>query len=228
MSGNMYRYLLFDLDGTLTDPGIGITNSVMYALRKFDINVDDRTSLYRFIGPPLKDSFERFCGFPPAQTEIAVGYYREYFRETGIFENEVYDGISELLATLKEKGKTLAVATSKPEEFAVRILRHFGLYEYFDLAAGATMDDTRNKKADVIRYALEKLGVSDKSEAIMIGDREHDIIGANENGLDSIGVLFGYGDLEELEKAGASYIAEKPADILRIIQPTHNSYERKT
>ncbi len=217
MSGKMYRYLLFDLDGTLTDPGLGITNSVMHALRRFNIRVDDRASLYRFIGPPLRDSFERFYGFSPAQSERAVGYYREYFRETGIFENKVYDGIPELLTALKEKGKILAVATSKPEEFAVRILRHFGMYDCFDLVAGATMDDTRNKKSDVIRYALEKLGVSDNSEAVMIGDREYDIIGAKENGLDSIGVLFGYGSRDELEQAGAVYIAEKPEEILRFI-----------
>ncbi len=217
MSGKMYRYLLFDLDGTLTDPGLGITNSVMYALDKFGIHVDDRTSLYRFIGPPLMDSFERFYGFSPAQSERAVGYYREYFRETGIFENKVYDGIPELLTALKEKGKILAVATSKPEKFAVRILRHFGMYDCFDLVAGATMDDTRNKKSDVIRYALEKLGVSDNSEAVMIGDREYDIIGAKENGLDSIGVLFGYGSRDELEQAGAVYIGEKPEEILRFI-----------
>lgn len=217
MSGKMYRYLLFDLDGTLTDPGLGITNSVMYALDKFGIHVDDRTSLYRFIGPPLMDSFERFYGFSPAQSERAVGYYREYFRETGIFENKVYDGIPELLNALKEKEKTLAVATSKPEEFAVRILRHFGLYEYFEFVAGATMDHTRCKKPDVMRYALEKLGVSDNSAAIMIGDREHDIIGAKENGLDSVGVLFGYGSCEELKQAGAVYIAETPEDILRFI-----------
>ncbi|MBQ3841688.1 MAG: HAD family hydrolase [Ruminiclostridium sp.] len=209
----MYKYLLFDLDGTLTDPGLGITNSVMYALRKFDINVDDRTSLYRFIGPPLKDSFGKFFGFSDEQCMLAIKYYREYFTERGIFENEVYDGIPELLSRLKGKGKTLAVATSKPEPFAVRILRHFGLSDSFDLVAGATLDETRTKKTDVIKYALESLGVSDKAEAVMIGDREHDIIGANENGLDSLGVLFGYGSREELEAAGAAYIAEKPMDI---------------
>lgn len=212
-----YKYLLFDLDGTLTDPGIGITNSVMYSLRKFGINENDRTALYRFIGPPLKDSFGRFYGFSDEQCELAVRYYREYFRETGIFENEVYDGIPELMTRLKEQGRTLIVATSKPEEFAVKILKHFDLYGFFDLTAGATMDDSRTTKPDVIRYALKSCNITEKSEALMIGDREHDIIGAKENGLDSLGVLFGYGSYDELKNAGATYIAEKPLDILKYV-----------
>lgn len=213
----MYRYLLFDLDGTLTDPGIGITNSVMYALRKFDIHVEDRVSLYKFIGPPLMDSFERFYGFSTAQSELALGYYREYFKKKGMFENRVYDGIPELLKRLKENGKTLIVATSKPEAFSVEILRHFGLYDYFDFVAGATMDESRNKKADIIRYALESCGISEKASAVMIGDREHDMIGARKNGLDALGVLYGYGSYEELKEAGADYIADQPTDILKYV-----------
>ena len=213
----MYRYILFDLDGTLTDPGLGITNSVMYSLRKFGISENDRTSLYRFIGPPLRESFETFYGFSDEQSELAVKYYREYFKDTGIFENTVYDGITGLLKELKERGKILAVATSKPEIFAVRILKHFGLYGYFDHVAGATMDDSRNKKADVIKYALGKCDIASASEAVMIGDRKHDIIGAKENSMDSIGVLYGYGDEDELREAGATFIAEKPADILKYI-----------
>ena len=210
--------LLFDLDGTLTDPGLGITNSVIYALQKFDISVSDRTSLYKFIGPPLRESFERFYGFSPEKSELAVKYYREYFSTQGLYENEVYDGIPDLLRELKERGKTLVVATSKPEKFAVEILKHFGLYGYFDFVAGATMDGTRDRKADVIRYALEGCHVAEKSEAVMIGDRKHDILGAKENGLSSIGVLFGYGSREELEAAGASFIIEKPMDIPEIVE----------
>lgn len=213
----MYKYLLFDLDGTLTDPGIGITNSVMYALRKFDIHVDDRTSLYRFIGPPLKDSFETFFGFSAEQSKLAVSYYREYFTERGMFENTVYDGIPELLTQLGIMGRTIAVATSKPEPFAIKILKHFGLYEHFGLVAGSTFDETRSKKSDVIRYALNSLGIADRSSVLMIGDREHDIIGARENGLDSLGVLFGYGSRNELERAGASVIAENPMDIIKYV-----------
>lgn len=213
----MYKYLLFDLDGTLTDPGIGITNSVMYSLRKFGIREEDRTSLYKFIGPPLQDSFETYYGFSSEESELAIQYYREYFREQGLYENEVYDGIQDLLAQLKKRGRSLIVATSKPEVFAVEILRHFGLYDYFDFVAGATMDGSRNKKADVIKYALESCSITDKSSAVMIGDRKHDIMGAKENGLDSIGVLFGYGDFDELAKAGATHLAKRPQDILEYV-----------
>ena len=209
----MYQYVLFDLDGTLTDPGLGITNSVMYALRKFGINVSDRSQLYPFIGPPLRDSFRVYYGFSDEQCERAVRYYREYFKKSGMFENEVYDGICELLTRLKASGRTLVVATSKPEVFALEILRHFDLYKYFDFVAGATLNDVRNQKADIIKYALETLNITEKTSAIMIGDRKHDIIGAKETGLDSIGVLYGYGTYDELKNAGATYIADTPADI---------------
>lgn len=209
----MYQYVLFDLDGTLTDPGLGITNSVMVALRKFDINVTDRTQLYPFIGPPLRDSFRTYYGFSDEQCERAVRYYREYFKKSGMYENEVYDGIYELLTRLKASGRSLVVATSKPEVFALEILRHFDLYRYFDLVAGATLNDVRNQKADIIKYALETLNITDKTSAIMIGDRKHDIIGAQENGLDTIGVLYGYGTCDELKNAGATYTADTPADI---------------
>lgn len=210
----MYEYILFDLDGTLTDPGIGITNSVAYALKRWNIEVEDRKSLYRFIGPPLQDSFREYYGFSQEDALRAVDVYREYFREKGLYENEVYPGVEKLLQVLKEQGKTLILATSKPEEFAVRILRHFGLDRYFTVMAGATMDPSRSKKGDVIAYALRESGVTELSKAVMIGDREHDIFGAKQNGLDSIGVLFGYGDREELEKAGATYIAATVEDIL--------------
>lgn len=213
----MYQYLLFDLDGTLTDPGIGITNSVIYALHKFNIDISNRSELYKFIGPPLKDSFKKYYGFSNEQSDLAIQYYREYFKKQGIFENEVYDGIHDLLIELKAKGKSLIVATSKPEAFAIGILRHFDLYDYFDFVAGATMDDSRNKKTDIIHYALNNCNISDKSSAIMIGDREHDIIGAKDNGLDSIGVLFGYGTYNELKNAEATFIADTPMDVIKYV-----------
>lgn len=213
----MYKYILFDLDGTLTDPGIGITNSVMYALKKFGIEVDDRASLYKFIGPPLLDSFQKFYGFSKEESELGLKYYREYFRPKGLYENEVYEGIETLLLELKKRQKKLLVATSKPEEFAVEILKHFKIYDYFDYVAGASMDETRVKKADVIAYALESCGITDKASVVMIGDREHDILGAKENGLDSIGVLYGYGDYEEHKNADATNIAETVEDVLKII-----------
>lgn len=213
----MYRTVLFDLDGTLTDPGEGITNSVAYSLKKFGIDVADKKELYKFIGPPLVDSFMNYYGFSEEKAELAVKYYREYFRDTGIFENRVYDGIPELLAEIKESGRKIVLATSKPEEFAKRILVHFELDKYFDVAAGATMDTSRSKKSDVIKYALELCGNPDKTQTVMIGDRKHDIIGAKQNGLDSIGVLYGYGDFDELHAAGADYIAESVADIIKHI-----------
>lgn len=214
----MYKTILFDLDGTLTDPGVGITNSVAYALRKWNIEVEDRTSLYKFIGPPLQDSFMKYYDFDRDQSMQAIKYYREYFADKGIFENELYAGIEELLSQLKASGKAVGVATSKPEEFAVRILEHFHIDQYFDFVAGASMDETRNKKADVIAYGLDKYGITDLASTVMIGDREHDVLGAKQLGLDSIGVLYGYGDYEELKKAGATYIAETVQDILPLIE----------
>jgi phosphoglycolate phosphatase len=213
----MYKYILFDLDGTLTNPEIGITNSVMYALEKFNIKVADRKELHPFIGPPLTYSFQTYYGLSEADSELAVKYYRERFSVKGLYENEVYEGVEKLLQQLKESGKTLIIATSKPEEFTLKILKYFDLYKYFDYVAGATMDGSRGEKADVIRYALEISGITDKTEAIMIGDRKYDILGAKENGLESIGVLFGFGDYEELTKAGANYVAETVEDISKYV-----------
>lgn len=212
----MYDVILFDLDGTLTDPGLGITNSVAYALERYGIEVENRESLYPFIGPPLADSFMKFYGFDSEKAMDAITVYREYFRDKGIFENEVYEGVRELLENIKASGRKTVLATSKPEEFAVRILEHFDLAKYFDVVAGASMDEKRNKKGDVIKYAMEK-GAFRSENAVMIGDREHDIFGAKENGLDSIGVLYGYGSRQELENAGADYIAESVQDILRYL-----------
>ena len=213
----MYDIVLFDLDGTLTDPGLGITNSVAYALKKWNIEVADRTTLYKFIGPPLSDSFKRYYGFSEEDSLKAIEYYREYFRDKGIFENEVYEGVVDLLETLRAQGKKVVLATSKPEGFAKTILEHFQLAKYFDFVAGASMDESRNKKGAVIAYALESCGITDKSAVVMVGDREHDVLGAKENDLDSIGVLFGYGSREELEAAGATYIAETVSDILKFV-----------
>ena len=213
----MYKYVLFDLDGTLTNPEIGITSSVMYALEKFEIKVEDRKELHPFIGPPLTYSFQTFYGLSKEDSELAVKYYRERFSVKGLYENEVYSGVEKMLQELKERGKTLIIATSKPEEFTLKILKYFDLYKYFDYIAGATMDGSRGEKADVIRYALEISGIEDKSQAIMIGDRHYDILGAKEHGLDSIGVLFGFGDYEELTKAGAKYIANSVEDILEYL-----------
>ena len=213
----MYKYVLFDLDGTLTNPEIGITSSVMYALKKFGIIVEDRKALYPFIGPPLTYSFQTFYGLSPEESELAVKYYRERFSVKGLYENEVYAGVEKMLQQLKDSGKILVIATSKPEEFTLKILEHFDLLKYFDFVAGATMDGSRGEKADVIRYALEISGIKDKSQTIMIGDRNYDILGAKENGLASMGVLFGFGDYEELTKAGADYIVSSVEEILKYV-----------
>ena len=213
----MYQYVLFDLDGTITDPGMGITNAVMYTLEKYHLPVPPRQELYRFIGPPLKDCFAQFYGFSEEESLNAVKVYREYYGEKGLYENDVYEGMPELLQTLKAQGKILLTATSKPEPFAVKILEHYDLAKYFDFIGGATFDPSRSKKADVIAYVLNKWGITDLSKAVMIGDRKHDIIGAQENGLDSIGVLYGYGNLEEMQEAGATYVAPTVSDILPLI-----------
>lgn len=211
-----YAYCLFDLDGTLTDPGEGITRSVAYALSFFGIEVKDRTTLYPFIGPPLVDSFSTFYGFSPEQARQAVERYREYFSRQGIFENELYPGIKELLEDLKRHGVRILLASSKPELYARKILEHFQLLPFFDFVAAATMDDTRSKKTDVVRYALESCGIS-PDRAVMIGDRHHDIEGAKDNTLESIGVLWGYGSREELSAAGATLLAESVPQLVSLL-----------
>ena len=212
-----YRYALFDLDGTLTDPGEGITKSVQYALAKFGITVEDRKQLFCFIGPPLHESFEVYYGFSHPDAMRAVDCYREYYAVKGIFENLVYDGIEKMLQQLQAAGVRICLATSKPEVYAKQILEHFGLDGYFTAVAGSEMDGTRTKKAEVVERALMLLGNPDVSDCIMIGDREHDVLGGQAHGLDTVGVLFGYGSREELERAGATYIAATPADIVKII-----------
>ncbi len=212
-----YKYILFDLDGTLTDPAVGITTSVAYALEKFGIKVDDISTLNHFIGPPLLDSFMEDYGFTEDQAKNAIEYYRERFRVKGLYENIVYDGILGMLKELKKSGKELILATSKPEPFAKEIMQHFGLDKYFLFIAGSNFDGTRTAKSEVIEYALENAGVIDKPSCIMIGDRKHDIAGAKKTSLDSIGVLYGYGSREELESAGATYIAETVDDITKLI-----------
>lgn len=211
----MFDTVLFDLDGTLTQSGIGITRSVAHSLKKFGIVETDQTKLDRFVGPPLIDSYMRYYGFCREQAVQAVAYYREYYASTGIFENRVYDGVESMLQALQKAEKTCILATSKPEHYAVQILEHFGLSDYFAFVAGATMDETRTGKADVIAYALKKAGHPD--HAVMVGDREHDILGARANGLPAIGVLYGYGSREELEQAGAAWIAETAEDIVNYI-----------
>ncbi len=212
-----YKYILFDLDGTVMDSAEGITNSVAYALKRWNIEVASNTELQGFVGPPLHASFEKYFGFSPEQALEAVDEYRVYYRKQGIYEQYVYEGIPELLAELRARGKKIILATSKPEDFAKHILEHFGLIHYFDLVAGASMDSSRTKKSLVIEYALEQFGVTDTSECIMVGDRDLDVIGARAHGIDCIGVLYGYGDLTEMEACEAKYIAPAVSDIIKFI-----------
>lgn len=211
------KYLLFDLDGTITDPKQGITKGIQYALKDFNIHVEDLDTLCKFIGPPLRPAFKQYYGFNDDEAEKAVAKYREYYSVTGLFENEVFPGMEKLLSDLKKEGKILIVATSKPEEFAKRILEHFGLDEYFTDICGATLDGSRGTKEEVIRYALKKNGITDLNEVVMIGDRLHDVEGAKAVGLTSVGVLFGYGSREELLEAGADQIAQTVESIYPIV-----------
>lgn len=214
---NNFEYILFDLDGTITDSGEGITKSVQYALKYFDINVEKLEDLNKFIGPPLKDSFKKYYNFDDEKAELGLKKYREYYAEKGIFENSLYDGVVDLLEGLKKNNKTIILATSKPEVYAKQILEYFKVDQYFTFAAGSDFEETRVKKGEVIKYALEEAKISDLSKVVMIGDREHDIIGAKENNIKSIGVLYGYGDVVELTQARAEYIAKTPKEILNIV-----------
>jgi phosphoglycolate phosphatase len=217
MINNSIKYVFFDLDGTLTDPFEGITNSVAYSLNSYGISVSDRKELACFIGPPLYESFEKYYGFSKEKAIKAVEKYREYFSVTGLFENEVYLGAENLLKELNEKGLKVILATSKPEVFAKRILDHFGLSGYFVEIVGSLLSGERVKKGDVINEALNRLDNPSKESVVMVGDRSHDIIGAKENGIISIGVLYGYGNREELTESGADYIAENIEKIKEIL-----------
>lgn len=217
-----YNTILFDLDGTLTDPKEGITKCVAYALRHFDVQAKNLDSLTCYIGPPLAVSFPEYHGISEEDTPTAVAKYRERFSDVGWAENVVYEGIEDLLAALKAAGKKVLVATSKPEVFATRILEHFDLAKYFDLICGAPMHAPKGHgKADVIRDALERAGVTELSEVIMVGDRLHDVEGAHMVGLPCIGVLYGYGDREEMETYHADYIAEDVKALRALLLGDH-------
>ena len=213
----VYKYVLFDLDGTLTDPYEGISKSVKYALESFGIEENDEEILKKFIGPPLKESFMKFYGFDEDKAFEAVKKYRERYITTGVYENAMIDGVKDTLAILKEKGIRIYLATSKPQPLAEVILKHFGITEYFDFIGGADFNYSRDEKWQVIEYVFESAGIKDRENAIMIGDRMHDIIGAKKTGIKSLCVLCGYGSREEFIEYGADYIAENISDILNFI-----------
>ncbi len=198
-----YEALLFDLDGTLTDPAQGITNSVRYALRQHGYPIPDADTLLSFIGPPLVDSFSALCGTDFQKTRALVDSFRVYFKDRGILENRLYDGIPALLAALRASGYKLYVATSKPLVFARRVLSDFHIDTYFNGVYGSELDGTRDKKADVIRYLLENESELAGRPLLMIGDRKYDVLGAAELSIPTVGVSYGYGSQEELLEAGA-------------------------
>lgn len=211
------KYVLFDLDGTITDPKEGITKSVAYSLKKFGIEVKDLDTLCPFIGPPLNKSYEEFYGFTPEQALEAVEEYRVYYRKQGIFECNLYDGIKELLEHLHNEGKKVILATSKPEEFAVQLLEHFDILKYFDVVAGSTMNGSRVEKEDVIRYAINKIEDFDETDAIMIGDRKFDYIGAEKCGIRCILIGYGYGERKELVNCKPYAIKETVDELQKFL-----------
>jgi phosphoglycolate phosphatase len=210
-----YDLILFDLDGTLTDPWEGITKSVQYALAKMGIHEPDRHKLTAFIGPPLAESFQHFYHLDPDQAWLAVLYYREYFSEHGLYQNRVYDGIPELLESLNDRQFLVGVATSKPTLYTETILRHFQLDKYFQLVVGSNMDGTRVLKSEVIETSLQPFGREIK--ALMVGDRCHDIEGAHSNGIDSVAVAYGYGSVEELQQARPTYLVNTVAELAQLL-----------
>lgn len=211
----MFSTILLDLDGTITNPYIGITNGVIYAYEHLGLEVPERESLRSFIGPPLIVEFTR-RGLPEEQAREAVRLYREYYGETGLFENELIPGTVEFLRELKQRGKRVCLATSKPEQFSVRILERFGIAQYFDFIGAAAMDGSRDSKLAVIQYVLGSTGASPQ-ECLMIGDRMHDIIGAHDAGMKCAAVLVGFGSREEFAEYKADYVAETLADVLEFV-----------
>lgn len=210
----MEKSILFDLDGTLTDSGEGIMNCATLALNHFGLPVPDRETLRVFVGPPLDETFIKF-GVPADRTDEAIAVYRSRYTTIGKFENEPYPGIEQLLQKLREKGYRLFVATSKPEGMSIEILEKFGLAKYFELICGATLDGSRSKKADIITYLLERAGGADN--AIMVGDTAYDIIGANAHGIPGIGVSWGYGQVADMEEAGAAAIAHTMDELFHLL-----------
>ncbi|MBQ8591988.1 MAG: HAD family hydrolase [Lachnospiraceae bacterium] len=218
----MYHYILFDLDGTLTDPKLGITTCVQYALRHHGIEEPDLDKLEPFIGPPLIDSFMEFYHMTEAEAQQCVVKYRERFKATGLFENEIYEGIADLLQKLHNLGRKLAIASSKPTVFVTKILEYFEIASYFDVVVGSELDGTRSRKEEVVEEALRQLGEKDgvmltKENCAMVGDRKFDIQGAKEHGLTAVGVAYGYAPEGELQMAGADYIAKDVEELEKLL-----------
>ncbi len=213
----MIRNILFDLDGTLTDSKEGIIKSAQYALEKLGIEPPAFSEMFWVIGPPIRQSFSEKFSLDEETAFRGLKFYQERFGDVGYLENEVYEGVPEMLKILKDKGYRLFITTSKPTVYTEAILKHFGLYDLFEFVSGSNLDGTRGTKAEVIRTVMDKHGLKE-SETVIIGDRKHDIIGGKETGIFTIGVRYGYADKGELESAGADWIANTPMDIVRIVE----------
>ena len=211
-----YETVAFDLDGTLTDPESGLTSGFAYALSKMGIKYSTKKELRRFIGPPLKAEFMSVYDLDDAGGEECVRLFREYFSVYGWWDNKLYPGVPEMLATLKDRGKKIVLATSKPEIFAEKILRLFDIAKYFDFVGAATLNHTRVEKSDILSYALDAVN-ADRSSSVMVGDRKYDARGAVDVGIDSIGVLYGHGDKSEIDSAGFTYTVRSVEDITKIL-----------
>lgn len=211
------KYIFMDLDGTITNPKIGITKSIQYSLASFGIKEDNLDNLTRHIGPPLIDTFRAYYGFDENKTKLAVMKFKERFEDIGWCENEVYEGMEDMLKAFQLVGKTLIVATSKPEYMAKKILDHFNLSQYFTDICGSERDGSRSKKHEVIQYAIDKNAIKNKEDIIMVGDRSYDILGAKRVGIQSIGVLYGFGCLTEFEDANADFIVQTVSELHDVV-----------
>ena len=213
----MYKYLMFDLDGTLVESGDGIVASTKYALSTMGWEMLAEDEYMKFIGPPLFDSFTNLCGMSPEEADRAIEIYREHYESAGYLMAPMYEGIEEMLISLKDKGHTLMVVTSKPAPIAEKIIEKHGLDKYFVNLTGPTHEEKTVLKDVMIQRAFEKNGITDPKTAVMIGDRKFDIEAANKNGVDSIAVMYGYGNREEFERHGATHIVEKCGDIVALV-----------
>ena len=213
----MIKNVFFDLDGTITDSREGIINGFEYALNHFGIKLEDRKYAEKFIGPSLAESFSKEYKFDEEKTTLAVAKYREYYSTRGLKENKLYEGLKELIIDLANNNINVILATAKPQVFSEQILENFGIKKYFKFISGATMDGTRGKKSDIIKYAIDNLEQINLNECVMVGDRKHDIEGAKENNMKSIGVTYGFGSEEELKNAGANYIAHNAEELKCIL-----------
>ena len=212
-----YENIIFDLDGTLTDSGPGIRHAVRHALKRFGIEEDDEAKLNRFIGPVLYDSFQKFYGIDAETAKNGEEYFREYYRDKGIFENSLYDGITEMLEALKTGGAKLFIATSKPDFMALRVIEHFDIAKYFDCVCGAKPDMSISSKKDVISLLKNACPHITAQNSVMVGDREHDVSGAAHHGIPCIGVLWGYGSETELAQGGAKHLVSTPFELSELI-----------